>query len=63
MAALSSWKWVLRNSMSSPACSAGPALWLARQSETTKPVKPHWWRRMSVSSVGFSQANLPLTEL
>ena len=27
--AFSSWKWVPKNSMSMPACSAGPALWLA----------------------------------
>jgi uncharacterized protein (DUF2235 family) len=29
ISAFSSWKWVPKNSMSNPACSAGPALWLA----------------------------------
>jgi len=50
-------------SRSRPAARAATRSWTAPQSETTRPSKPHSFRRMVVSSQAFWEACTPLTLL
>ncbi|HKS43873.1 MAG TPA: hypothetical protein VJT49_01930 [Amycolatopsis sp.] len=50
-------------SMSMPASSAAGPLWVANQSDITKPAKPQSVRSISVSRWRFSVAYTPLSRL